>query len=140
LVRKSPETKALIAKGKQEVTIAKLKKMLEEPDLKELAQQKLAQKQNFDFVKVMESQDIKGLDAKMSEMLEEMEKELADGRPFLVGADYTLADVVGTAYCARVHMVRGETLFGRNVVAYWHRMKDRHLFEKRTFAAFGKMH
>jgi len=130
LVRKSPDVKAFIAKGKNETSIAKLKKLMEEPDLKELAAAKLAQKTRFDMVAWAESQDVAMLDLKMSELLTQMENSLADERPFLMGDEYTLADVVGTAFCARVHMIRQETLFGAKVASWWKRMKERPSFRE----------
>lgn len=130
LVRKSPEVKAFIAKGKNETSIAKLKKLMEESDLKEVAEAKLAQKTRFNMVAWAESQDVAMLDMKMSELLTQMENSLADERLFLMGDEYTLADVVGTAFCARVHMIRQEALFGTKVVSWWHRMKERSSFRE----------
>jgi tetrachloro-p-hydroquinone reductive dehalogenase len=128
-VRKSPQVKAFIARGKNEKSIAKLKKLGEDPEFKQLAQQKLTKKLRWDMVRWAESQDVDALDVRMGVMLRQMETDLADDRSFLLGEQYTLADVVGTAYCARIHFNKGEELFGPNVTAYWHRMKERPSFK-----------
>merc|ERR1711990_760423 len=82
------------------------------------------------FVSGMEQQDVGAIDIKISEILQEMETELKDGRSFLVGDSYTLADVVGTCFCARVNIIRAEAMFGSKVQAYWCRMKGRLSFRQ----------
>jgi glutathione S-transferase len=134
-VRKSEQVRAFIARGKNEKSIMKLKKLAEDPEFTELAQGKLAKKMSWDMVKWAEMQDVDALDARMGIMLRQMETDLADGRSFLLGEQYTLADVVSTAYCARIHFNKGEVLFGPNVTAYWHRMKERLSFKEAYICA-----
>ena len=59
-----------------------------------------------------------------------MEEWLEGGKQFLVGDSYTLADVLGTVFCGRVHMLRGTSMFGPNVKAYFERMKQRPSFHQ----------
>jgi len=63
----------------------------------------------------------------MKEILDVMESDLANHQ-FLAGDNYTLADVMGTCLCARVHMIKGLNLFGPNTIAYYQRMKARPSF------------
>lgn len=57
-----------------------------------------------------------------------MEGWLEGGREFLVGDTYTLADVLGTCFCARVHMMQQTKMFGPNLKAYFERMQARPSF------------
>jgi len=74
--------------------------------------------------------------AELQEMLNTMEDILMrNGRPdrdegFLFGEDYSLADVVATCFCARIHMIAGESMFGPCVTKYWHRMMLRASFKE----------
>ena len=38
---------------------------------------------------------------------------------YVAGDTYTLADCVATAFLARVHVVKDETVFGQRTAAYW---------------------
>lgn len=130
LVRRSDVVKAFVAKGKNSTSIHKLNELAQFAEFKELAERKLAQKTSGNTVKWAESQDVVMLDEKMGEMLQKMEVDLADGRAFITGGIYTLADVVATAYCARIHFIKGEELFRPLVRTYWTRMKARPSFQQ----------
>lgn len=65
----------------------------------------------------------------MKALLDQMEADISDGRHFLTGESYSLADVVGTAYCARIHLLKGTELFPPKVTHYWERMKNRPSFK-----------
>ena len=63
--------------------------------------------------------------------LDKMEADLADGREFLTGDSYTLADIVGTVVYARVQFIKKSTvLFGPRTQAWWQeRIKQRPSFK-----------
>jgi glutathione S-transferase len=118
-LRRSEETKNFIARGKTEKSIEKLKQLIEEaPDLRKIAEAKLASKTKFDFVKFMLSADLQQMDAGMQEVLDTMEECLAKDT-YMCGDSYTLADITATAFLARVHIVKQESMFGPNTVRYW---------------------
>ena len=87
-----------IDRSKREVSLQKLKYLAQDPEFKDLAAAKIQKIQRFDLLTMAESQDLKELDNVMRVLLDRMETDLSDGRPFLMGDSYTLADVVGTAY------------------------------------------
>lgn len=128
LASRSSQMKKFIARGKREVSLQKLNKLAQDPEFKALAEAKLEKMQHFDFLKSLESQDLKELDNIMRELLDQMAEDLSDSRQFLTGEEYTLADVVGTAYCARIHFIKGTELFSHKVLQYWERMKSRSSF------------
>ena len=66
----------------------------------------------------------------VQKLLDKMEAWLNGGNQFLVGQHYSLADVLGTVLCGRVHMLKGESMFGPNVSAYFKRMEQRPSFHK----------
>lgn len=108
LASRSEEMRKFIARGKREVSIQKLKKLATDPEFKAVAEAKLEKMQSFDLLKLAESPNLGELDNVMMELLVRMEKNLSEGGRFLVGEEYTLADVVGTAsQCA-------DSLYKRN--------------------------
>jgi glutathione S-transferase len=38
---------------------------------------------------------------------------------FLVGKEYTLADVMATVFCARIYLKKEKDMFGPNLRKYW---------------------
>jgi len=128
LASRSEEMRKFIARGKREVSIQKLKKLATDPEFKAVAEAKLEKMQSFDLLKLAESANLGELDNVMMELLVRMEENLSEGGRFLVGEEYTLADVVGTAYCARIHFIKGTELFPHKVLQYWERMKSRSSF------------
>ena len=137
LVHTNSAVKEFIRKGKTDVSRAKLEQVVRgsDPVLADLARVKLQQKQAFDMVAWAESQDVDALCKLMGAQLDGMEASLATGQPFLVGDSYTLADTVATAFCARVHFIKGEALFGPSVNAYWGRMQERPSFKQAYICA-----
>jgi len=137
LVRTNSAVKDFIRKGKTDVSRSKLEQVVRgsDPGLANLAQVKLQRIQAFDMVAWAESQDVNALCKKMGALLDAMEATLATGQPFLVGDSYSLADIVATAFCARVHFIKGEALFGPNVSAYWGRMQERPSFKQAYICA-----
>ena len=128
LASRSEEMRKFIARGKREVSIQKLKKLATDPEFKAVAEAKLEKMQSFDLLKLAESANLGELDNVMMKLLVRMEEDLSEGGQFLVGEEYTLADVVGTAYCARIHFIKGTELFPHKVLQYWERMKSRSSF------------
>ena len=58
-----------------------------------------------------------------------MEKDLGkDGHRFLVGKDYTLADVIATVFCARIYLKREQDMFGPNLKKFWEKVSNRDSF------------
>jgi glutathione S-transferase len=117
--------------GKNNISLVKLAKLAEDPDeaVKKAGQAKLRHRQRFNFFQFMSAQDVSQLDVKMQELLTKMEADLtSDGRDFLAGETYTLADIVGTAYCARIHFITGVGMFGPRTQVWWQRMKQRPSF------------
>ena len=135
LASKGETMRKFIARGKREVSLQKLNKLAQDPEFKTLAEAKLEKMQSFDLLKMAESQDLNELDNIMSVLVNQMEDDLSDGRQFLMGDSYTLADVVGTAYCARIHFIKGTELFGDGVLEYWERMKSRSSFTTANICA-----
>lgn len=118
-LRKSDEVREFIARGKTEKTIQALQKLIaENPDLRAIGERKLASKQQHSFVDMMLSADLPALDAGMQEVLDVMEACLGKSS-FLIGDTYTLADVTATAFLARVHIVKQESMFGVLTKKYW---------------------
>ena len=62
------------------------------------------------------------------QILDKIDSDLSDGRKFLVGDHYSMADLVATCLLANIHFGKQETLFSENVQAYWVSMKSRNSF------------
>ena len=129
-IHKSEDIKNFIGRGKNEKSIEKLKKLISEhPELKEIAGKKLASKQKFDFVGFMSTVNLVAMDASMKEVLDAMEASLEQSA-YVCGDSYTLADIAATAFLARIHIVKDETMFGPNTVKYWNeKLKTRPSFQ-----------
>ena len=61
-------------------------------------------------------------------MLVKIDGKLSNGRQFLVGEKYSMADLIATVFLARVHFCKQETVFSDNVKAYFERMRQRNSF------------
>ena len=50
-----------------------------------------------------------------------MESMLKDktNQDFIIGDHYTLADVVATIFCSRVHLIKQNKFFDKHVLEYW---------------------
>ena len=70
-------------------------------------------------------------DAAVKSICDRMEADLSKSSSgFLVGDHYTLADVIGTALCARVHVIKGMTFFGPNTVKFFEMVKKRPTYKE----------
>lgn len=130
-IRKSDKIKEFIGRGKNEKSAEKLEKTIaERPELAGLLTPKLESKKRFDFVEFMLRADLAEMDASMQEVLDTMEAAL-EKTAYVAGDTYTLADVVATAFLARVHIVKGEAMFGPKTAACWNeKYKRRSSFQK----------
>ena len=130
-IRKSDKIKEFIGRGKNEKSAEKLEKaIVEHPELRPLLARKLESKKRFNFVKFMMMADLTEMDASMKEVLDAMEAAL-EQTAYVAGDTYTLADVVATAFLARIHIVKEETMFGPKTAACWNeKYKTRPSFQK----------
>ena len=130
-IRRSDKIKAFIGRGKNEKSAEKLEKLIaEHPEWEHLVAKKLGMKKKFNFVNFMLSADLEQMDASLKEVLDAMEAAL-EKTAYVAGDSYTLADVVATAFLARVHVVKDETMFGPRTAACWNdKYKTRPSFQK----------
>ena len=130
-IRKSDTIQEFIGRGKNEKSVEKLTRLIaEHPEFAALATKKLEMKKRMDFVAFFSSVDLAEMDASMKEVLDAMEAAL-EKTAYVAGDTYTLADVVATAFLARVHIVKDETMFGPKTCACWNeRYKTRPSFQK----------
>ena len=130
-IRKSDKIKEFIGRGKNEKSAEKLEKAIaEHPELTPLLARKLESKKRFNFVEFMMMADLTEMDASMMEVLDAIEAAL-EQTAFVAGNTYTLADVVATAFLARIHIVKEETMFGPKTAACWNeKYKTRPSFQK----------
>jgi len=130
-IRKSDKIKEFIGRGKNEKSAEKLEKAIaEHPEWAEQLAKKLESKKKFDFCAFMLSANLEEMDASMKEVLDAMEAAL-EKTAYVAGDSYTLADVVATAFLARVHVVKDETMFGPRTAACWNdKYKTRPSFQK----------
>ena len=102
----------------------------ENPELKQVGEAKLRTKTRFNFVEFMMRANLKALDASMQQVLDVAETNLGKGA-FMCGDTYTLADIVATAFLARIHIIKKETMFGPKTIKYWNQViKTRPSFQQ----------
>lgn len=116
-----------LAKGKGVVTWWKARKLAQAgPEFAEIVAQKKAKMLQM-------ANSVKGgplaltqMETNVKEICDRMEADLSKSESgFLVGDHYTLADVMGTALCARVHFIKGMTYFGPHTKKYFEMLKAR---------------
>lgn len=137
LSRKSPEMREFLISGSYTTKIEKLEQLSSatEGELHELASQKLQRTKKMDLPKFLDEVNLDTVDSslqvlvdKMEAMLTANEKKNADtkeGCTYLVGNGFSLADIAGIVFCARIHFLKGCSMFGPKVNTYWERMKKR---------------
>ena len=129
LSRKSAELREFLIHGSYNTKIDKLEMLvaLSEGDLKEVATQKLQRTKKMDLPKFLDEVDLNVVDQSLQLLLDQMENMLESSkrRTYLVGDTFTLADIAGIVFCARIHYVKGTEMFGPFVSAYWNYMKHR---------------
>lgn len=130
-IHSSDAIRNFIDRGKVEKSIEKLRKLIADyPELRDVGEAKLATKQKFNFVEFMSKVDLGEMDRSMGEVLAAVEAKL-EKTAFVCGDTYTLADVTATAFLARVHVVKAETMFGPATAKYWNEaIKTRPSFQK----------
>ncbi|MEM7016348.1 MAG: glutathione S-transferase family protein [Pseudomonadota bacterium] len=127
--------KQFINIGKTEVTLRKLRALVDDPELGETISAKLEQVEQRDFAQLADPGLIAKTDQQITALLARLEQKLSDGRTFVAGSAYTLADVVATALLARVHFIKQEELFTPTLKAYWQRVKARPSFKTANICA-----
>ena len=77
--------------------------------------------------------EVAALQRRLDDLLEELDARLDDGRPWIAGDTYSLADVVWTVFLARVHMLSSRPPWAERLpalAAYWRRVRARPSFAK----------
>ena len=128
LLQRSEGLKRFILHAKTDVTLAKLRTLAEDPELGDVARKKLAQMEHRDFSQLSDPGLLGKADAEVTGLVQMLEERLQDGRSWVCGEAYTLADIVATALLARVHFIQEEALFTPAVSAYWQRLQARPSF------------
>ena len=129
LQAKGEMMKRFINIGKTEVTLRKLRALVDDPQLGEFARVKLQQVEKRDFSRLTDPGLLAKVNDKIMVLLENVDQKLIDGRRFIMGSSYTLADVVATALLARVHFISQDVMFTPGVSAYWKRLQARPSFK-----------
>lgn len=104
----------------------KLEEMKANPELLQIAEAKIAKLAAEQ--KLAQAVTLKAAEQQLMTFLERIDSDLSDKREFLVGNQYSLADVVATCLLARIHFSKQETLFTPAVQEYWTRMRARNSF------------
>ncbi len=128
LLQRSAGLKRFILHAKTDVTLAKLRTLAEDPELGDVARKKLAQMEHRDFSQLSDPGLLGRADAEVTGLVQMLEERLQDGRSWVCGDAYTLADIVATALLARVHFIQQEALFTPAVSAYWQLLQARPSF------------
>ena len=128
LLQRSEGLKRFILHAKTDVTLAKLRTLAEDPELGDVARKKLAQMEHRDFSQLSDPGLLGKADTEVTGLVQMLEDRLQDGRSWVSGEAYTLADIVATALLARVHFIQEEALFTPAVSAYWQRLQARPSF------------
>jgi glutathione S-transferase len=128
LLQRSDGLKRFILHAKTDVTLAKLRTLLGDPELGDVARKKLAQMEHRDFSQLSDPGLLEKANAEVTGLVQMLEDRLLEGRSWVCGEAYTLADIVATALLARVHFIQQEALFTATVRAYWQRLQARPSF------------
>ena len=135
LLQRSEGLKRFILHAKTNVTLAKLRTLAEDPELGDVARKKLAQMEHRDFSQLSDPGLLGKADAEVTGLVQMLEERLQDGRSWVCGEAYTLADIVATALLARVHFIQQEALFTPAVSAYWQLLQARPSFASANVCA-----
>ena len=128
LLQRSDGLKRFILHAKTDVTLAKLRTLVGEPELGDVARKKLAQMEHRDFSQLSDPGLLDKANTEVTGLVQMLEDRLLEGRSWVCGEAYTLADIVATALLARVHFIQQEALFTPTVRAYWQRLQARPSF------------
>ncbi|HIC57338.1 MAG TPA: glutathione S-transferase family protein, partial [Acidobacteria bacterium] len=135
LLQRSEGLKRFILHAKTDVTLAKLRTLAEDPETGDVARKKLAQMEHRDFSQLSDPGLLGKADAEVTGLVQMLEERLQDGRSWVCGEAYTLADIVATALLARVHFIQQEALFTPAVSAYWQLLQARPSFASANVCA-----
>ena len=128
LLQRSDGLKRFILHAKTDVTLAKLRTLVGDPELGDVARKKLAQMEHRDFSQLSDPGLLDKANTEVTGLVQMLEDRLLEGRSWVCGEAYTLADIVATALLARVHFIQQEALFTATVRAYWQRLQARPSF------------
>ena len=128
LLQRSDGLKRFILHAKTDVTLAKLRTLVGDPELGDVARKKLAQMEHRDFSQLSDPGLLDKANTEVAGLVQMLEDRLLEGRSWVCGEAYTLADIVATALLARVHFIQQEALFTATVRAYWQRLQARPSF------------
>ena len=128
LLQRSDGLKRFILHAKTDVTLAKLRTLLGDPELGDVARKKLAQMEHRDFSQLSDPGLLEKANAEGTGLVQMLEHRLLEARSWVCGDAYTLADIVAPALLARVHFIQQEALFTATVRAYWQRLQARPSF------------
>ena len=128
LLQRSDGLKRFILHAKTDVTLAKLRTLLGDPELGDVARKKLAQMEHRDFSQLSDPGLLDKANTEVAGLVQMLEDRLLEGRSWVCGEAYTLADIVATALLARVHFIQQEEPFTPTVCAYWQRLQARPSF------------
>jgi glutathione S-transferase len=104
----------------------KLEQMKANPELQQIAEAKIAKLEADQ--KLAQAITLKDAEHQLVNFLDRIDNDLSDKREFLVGNQYSLADVVATCLLARVYFSKQDTIFTPAVKEYWTRMRTRNSF------------
>ena len=128
LLQRSDGLKRFILHAKTDVTLTKLRTLVGDPELGDVARKKLAQMEHRDFSQLSDPGLLDKANTEVAGLVQMLEDRLLEGRSWVCGEAYTLADIVATALLARVHFIQQEALFTPTVRAYWQRLQARPSF------------
>ena len=128
LLQRSDGLKRFILHAKTDVTLAKLRTLVGDPELGDVARKKLAQMEHRNFSQLSDPGLLDKANTEVAGLVQMLEDRLLEGRGWVCGEAYTLADIVATALLARVHFIQQEALFTPTVRAYWQRLQARPSF------------
>ena len=128
LLQRSDGLNRFILHAKTDVTLAKLRTLVGDPELGDVARKKLAQMEHRDFSQLSDPGLLDKANTEVAGLVQMLEDRLLEGRSWVCGEAYTLADIVATALLARVHFIQQEALFTPTVRAYWQRLQARPSF------------
>jgi glutathione S-transferase len=122
IMKWGPHWFLFVMKGKGLVTWWKQRQLAKDPEFTQIVENKRAA-----MAKMKNSgKSLAQMEAAVKSICDRMEEDLSKSTSgFLVGDHYTLADVMGTALCARVHFIKGMTFFGPNTVKFFEMVQNR---------------
>jgi glutathione S-transferase len=122
IMKWGPHWFLFIMKGKGLVTWWKQRQLAKDPEFTKIVEDK-----RIAISKMKNSgKSLAEMEAAVKSICDRMEEDLSKSKSgFLVGDHYTLADVMATALCARVHFIKGMAYFGPHTEKYFEMVQKR---------------